>query len=168
LKGVLPQWKVDNSICAAFRLTSAEVTLSACTQCLSMCMFQVRRRMLHLVFLSLLVSLFMLAMVWLCQWYRSHHAPSHSQAARRSLLLRRLKPRSPLDCPACCLSSAPFSARRPEPAAVRPWREVKSRRGSPKQVQTAGFACPNRACQYYGISDADIHAASWRWSAWSS
>jgi transposase-like protein len=26
------------------------------------------------------------------------------------------------------------------------------------RVQTEGFACPNRACGYYGISDAQIHA----------
>jgi transposase-like protein len=25
-------------------------------------------------------------------------------------------------------------------------------------VKTQGFACPNRACQYHGISDAQIHA----------
>lgn len=41
---------------------------------------------------------------------------------------------------------------------MRPWREIKSRRGAPKRVKTEGFACPNRVCQYYGISDAQIHA----------
>jgi hypothetical protein len=33
---------------------------------------------------------------------------------------------------------------------VRPWREVKSRRGAPKQVKTEGFACPNRAANTMG------------------
>jgi transposase-like protein/IS1 family transposase len=41
---------------------------------------------------------------------------------------------------------------------VRPWRELKSRRGAPKRANTEGFACPNRACPYYRISDAQLHA----------
>ena len=41
---------------------------------------------------------------------------------------------------------------------VRPWSEVKSRRGAPKRVNTEGFACPNRQCAYFAISDAQIHA----------
>jgi hypothetical protein len=110
-------------------------------------------------FLSLLVSLLMLAIVWLYQYSRSHRGPFTSLAARRSLLLpRRLKPRSPLDCPACCLASSPSSGGEPAPAPVRPWKEIRSRRGAPKRMQTEGFACPNQACQYYGISDANIHA----------
>jgi len=44
------------------------------------------------------------------------------------------------------------------PAPVRPWREVKSRRGAPKRVNTEGFACPNHQCLYCGITDAHIHA----------
>jgi hypothetical protein len=41
---------------------------------------------------------------------------------------------------------------------VRPWREVKSRRGAPKRIPTHGFACPNQQCAYFGITDALIHA----------
>jgi transposase-like protein len=41
---------------------------------------------------------------------------------------------------------------------VRPWREVKSRRGAPKRVNTGGFACPNPKCPYFGITDDQIHA----------
>src|SRR5947209_6812842 len=44
------------------------------------------------------------------------------------------------------------------PLPVRPWCEVKSRRGAPKRVNTEGFACPNRRCLYCGITDAHIHA----------
>jgi transposase-like protein len=40
----------------------------------------------------------------------------------------------------------------------RPWPEVKSRRGAPKRIDTAGFACPNQQCPYFGITDAHIHA----------
>jgi IS1 family transposase len=41
---------------------------------------------------------------------------------------------------------------------VTPWRALKSRRGAPKRINTQGFACPNRTCAYYGITDAQIHA----------
>jgi transposase-like protein len=47
---------------------------------------------------------------------------------------------------------------RPASASVRPWREVKSRRGAPKRVNTEGFACPNPQCAYFGITDAHVHA----------
>ena len=69
---------------------------------------------------------------------------------------RRLRPRSPLACPVCCHSSARTSGQELPPLAVRPWREVKSRREAPKRVMTEGFACPNGACQYYGITDAQV------------
>ena len=41
---------------------------------------------------------------------------------------------------------------------MRPWCEVKSRRGAPKRVKTEGYACPNRNCPYFGITDAHLHA----------
>jgi len=40
----------------------------------------------------------------------------------------------------------------------RPWREVKSRRGAPKRIDTQGYACPNPQCWYCGITDAQVHA----------
>ena len=55
--------------------------------------------MLQHVFLSLLMYLFMLTVVWLSQWYRFHHDPAHGKGGGHSLLPRRLKPRTPLDCP---------------------------------------------------------------------
>jgi hypothetical protein len=111
----------------------------------------------HQVLLSLLVYLLLLAVLWLSQWNRFHLGHSHAKGGRRALLPRRLKPRTPLDCPACCDGSSPASAQRPL-SPVRPWREIKSRRGAPRRIKTEGFACPNRACGYYGIRDADVHA----------
>jgi transposase-like protein len=35
---------------------------------------------------------------------------------------------------------------------------VKSRREAPKRANTAGFACPNQQCPYFGITDAYLHA----------
>jgi hypothetical protein len=40
----------------------------------------------------------------------------------------------------------------------RPWRQVKSRRGAAKRVNSEGLACPNQQCASCGISDADLHA----------
>ena len=110
------------------------------------------------VFLFLLVlCLLCLALLWL--FGRLHRQLSHSKTgAVRATVQRLLKPRSPLDCPSCRLSCAPSPAVSPAPALVRPWSEVKSRRGAPKRVNTAGFACPNRQCVYFGITLADIHA----------
>src|SRR6266567_7231897 len=93
----------------------------------------------------------------LCHLSWSHHGSPRSRAAAplRTRVQRLLKPRSPLS-----------SVVEPAPLPVRPWREMKSRRGAPKRVNTEGFACPNRECSYSGITDAHIHAPLWGWQAW--
>ena len=106
----------------------------------------------------LFVCFCMLAVACLCSLYRSHHGPAHSERRLRSLVPRRLRPRSPLACPACCRSAARSSGQELSSRVVRPWREIKSRRGAPKRVTTEGFACPNSACEYSGITDAQVHA----------
>ena len=108
--------------------------------------------------LLLIVLLFLLVGVWLYQRARFFHHCSRAQATHRSHLPRRLRPHSPLDCPACGLAAAPSSEKEPTPTPVRPWRELKGRRGAPKRVNSEGVACPNHACPYYGISEAQIHA----------
>src|SRR5258708_31111312 len=110
-------------------------------------------------FLLLLLFFLLLSLAWLWYLYWFHHCPPHSKAvALHSAFHRLLKPRSPRDCPACCLASTPSSSVEPAPTPVRPWREVKSRRGAPKRVNTEGFACPNHQCPYSGITDAHVHA----------
>jgi hypothetical protein len=116
----------------------------------------------------LFVCFFLLTVAWMCSLSWSHQGPSHSEKRLPSLVLRRLKPRSPLACPLCCRSSADSSGQELSSRAVRPWRESKSRCGAPTRVMTEGFACPNAACQFSGITDAQIHAASGRWQAWAS
>ena len=111
------------------------------------------------IFLILLVAclLFSLVLLWHLGWL--HLPSSHSAvASRHSLVHRLLKPRCPDDCPACLLASTPSSSVRPACASVRPWCEVKSRRGAPKRVNTQHYACPNQQCPYFGITDAQIHA----------
>ena len=44
------------------------------------------------------------------------------------------------------------------PAPVRPWHEVKSRRGAPKRYTPKASPVPNQQCPYFGITDAHIHA----------
>jgi len=108
------------------------------------------------VFLFLLVIFLILSLALLCRLSWPHLQLSHSQAGcRRALVHRLLKPRTPLDCPVCRLASPGVE---PASAPIRPWGEVKSRRGTPKRIHTEGFACPNQQCPYAGITNAHIHA----------
>jgi transposase-like protein len=107
------------------------------------------------VFLVFLI----LCLVWLWQLSWLHQNPLDSRVGTiRTKIQRLLKPRTPLDCPACRLSSTFSKGVGPAPLPVRPWREVKSRRGAPKRIDTQGFTCPNDQCPYFGITDAHIHA----------
>src|SRR5437868_3496820 len=109
------------------------------------------------VFLLVVCLLLSLALRWCLD--RFHVRSSSSKGVtKRTRLDRLLKPRTPDDCPACRLASPPPLDGGPAPVPVRPWCEVKSRRGAPKRVNTQGYACPNRKCSYFGITDAHIHA----------
>jgi transposase-like protein len=111
------------------------------------------------VFLFLLLFFLILCLARLWRLYWLHHNPSHSRVGTMHPTVQRLlKPRTPLDCSACRLSSTLSLVGGPAPLPVRPWREVKSRRGAPKRINTQGFACPNLQCPYSGITDAHIHA----------
>ena len=114
--------------------------------------------MVHVSIFLLVVGLFLsLARLGRLCWFDLR--PSHSQGgAQRTTLHRLLKPRCPDDCPACRLSCTSSSVVGPAPASVRPWCEVKSRRGAPKRIDTQGYACPNQLCRYFGITDAHRHA----------
>jgi transposase-like protein len=116
-------------------------------------------RMAFHVFVFLLVFFLMLSLAWLGRLSLLHHGlPCSRAGAGHPVIHRLLKPRSPDDCPACRLGSTASSGAGPAPASVRPWPEVKSRRGARKRIDTAGFACPNQQCPYFGITDAQIHA----------
>ncbi len=109
------------------------------------------------VFLLVFCLLLCLALLWRLDWFHLRLSSSRGEA-KRTTLQRLLKPRCPDDCPACRLACTNSSVVGPAPAPVRPWSEVKSRRGAPKRVNTAGFACPNQQCPYFGITEAHIHA----------
>ena len=104
---------------------------------------------------SLIIAL--LCVLWvIVLWARRHPAQSDRSSAR-AIRQRLLKPRTPHDCPECRHLALSRSAS-PSPPAPRPWRELTSRRGAPKRITTDGFACPNPACLYHGITNAQIHA----------
>jgi IS1 family transposase/transposase-like protein len=105
----------------------------------------------------LVFLLLSLALLW--RLGLPHLQPSHSRGVtKRTTLQRHLRPRSPDDCPACRLASTSPPRVESTPTPVRPWPEVKSRRGAPKRIDTEGFACPNQQCPYFGVTDAHIHA----------
>ena len=88
-------------------------------------------------------------------WLRRGAHPPQPRSTPRA---RPWRPRTPDDCPACRARRAgPPSAASPS-TPVQPWRDQKSRRGAPRRIATAGYACPARTCPYYGITDARVHA----------
>jgi hypothetical protein len=109
------------------------------------------------VFLLVWCLLLCLVVLWHHDWLPLQQ-PSSKAKDWSNCAQRRLKPRTPLDCPTCRRTDEPSSAVEPPPSPVRPWRELKSRRGAPKRVHTEGFACPNHQCPYFGIPEALIHA----------
>ncbi len=111
------------------------------------------------VFVCLLVACLLLSLVllWRHDWLNLRPS-SPRGGAKRSSLPRLLKSRTPDDCSACRLGSPPSLGGGTVSEPVRPWCEVKSRRGAPKRVNTEGFACPNHQCRYFSITDARVHA----------
>jgi len=89
-------------------------------------------------------------------WHRTRVPAPPSP--RRPVRRRAWHPRTPDDCAACRTAAVPGIAVGPAAGAVRPWAEVKGRRGAPKRLATAGYACPSPVCPYYGIADERIHA----------
>jgi IS1 family transposase len=111
----------------------------------------------HLFVFLFAVSLLFLSLLWSLCWFPLRLSSSQG-VAKHSKLPRLLKPRSPDDCPACRLASFASLGGEPTPAPIRPWSEVKSRRGAPKRIPTEGYACPNPQCTYFGNTDAHWHA----------
>lgn len=111
---------------------------------------------------QVLVFLLVCFLLWLALFRHLYwHLLPFALARRRvkpSRAPRLLKPRTPMDCPTCRHLGEHSSVVEPLPPPVRPWRELKNRRGAPKRVSTAGFACPNQQCAYFGIKEAQIHA----------
>ena len=96
---------------------------------------------------SLLIVLLVCTLWVMARWARRHHTQLDPSSAT-TLRQRLLKPRTPEDCPACRRDAVRSAVAPAQPPAVRPWRELKSRRGAHKRIATAGFACPNPCAGY--------------------
>jgi len=71
---------------------------------------------------------------------------------------RPLKPKTEDDCPFCRADKvSPLEKPEIRPT-LRPWSEVRNRRGRKKTIFTQGQACNNPKCIYYRIMDERIHA----------
>jgi len=75
---------------------------------------------------------------------------------KQERLPRQWHPKSEEAC-AECQHGVEVRVVRPK-QAVKAWHDQKQKRGKPKQLTTAGFACPCRECVYFGITDATVHA----------
>jgi IS1 family transposase len=107
---------------------------------------------------SSLIVLLVFCVLWVMFLWQRARRPQLDRPAATAMAQRLLKPRTPSDCPACCRQPALPPSASASPPPVRPWSDLKSRRGAPKHISTDGFACPNSACAYYRITDAQIHA----------
>ena len=103
-------------------------------------------------FLLILFAVLLLRVSWRL------YSPSLRRRWKRvkARLPRRWKPRSPKDCPHCCQGLSLES--RPIQREVEPYPERKSTRGRKKEISTAGFACLNPLCDYFGVTDDQVHA----------
>jgi hypothetical protein len=84
------------------------------------------------------------------------HKPKRAQTPTK--IARPLKPRSADDCPLCRKAKPMPVKGASEESTVKPWHELKSQRGRPKQIRTEGFACTNKSCDYFGVKEAHLHA----------
>jgi IS1 family transposase len=103
------------------------------------------------------LTLGLLALYLLYLLYQQHRTQIRRLWQRsKDCLPRTWKPKSPRDC-TCCQTGITLVPL-PDPNTVVPWSQRKSPRGRKKTVDTNGFACPQPGCEYFGITDADIHA----------
>ena len=69
---------------------------------------------------------------------------------------RQLRPQSPDDRELCRLGLHKPKAKGPR--QVTPWPQIKNPSGRKKRSNSEGKACPRLCCDYYGITDSQIHA----------
>ena len=81
---------------------------------------------------------------WWKEWRKRRRAPG------------QLRPRAPEDCPRCA-KGIHWLLERPR-TEVESWREKKSRAGRPKEIDSHGYACVNRQCEYYLNAEGVSHA----------
>jgi transposase-like protein len=76
--------------------------------------------------------------------------------AKLSRKLRVLKPKSEGDCPFCVTEKGKLeSSKQDRPMA---WSLRRGHGGPKKRISTQGYFCPNPECEYFCITDENIHA----------
>jgi hypothetical protein len=131
-------------------------------------LFQTARIVMALhafVFLLVVCLLLSLARLGRLCWFPLRLSSSRG-GAKRTTLHRLLKPRSPDDCPACRLASTPSSSAGPAPAPVRPWSEVKSRRGARHPREHRGLCLSQPAVLLLRDHRCPRPRSGRRWQAW--
>jgi hypothetical protein len=111
---------------------------------------------LYALLFLFVVFLLSLALLWRLGWLHLQTSSSRGGAIH-STVQRLLKPRTPDECPACRLASTPSSSGGPVPAPVRPWSEVKCRRGACAgylRYPSARIACENSSCCLLLLADS--------------
>jgi hypothetical protein len=99
-----------------------------------------------------------LGLPWLIVYLSSEWTSVSFRSTRAKRVPKPLTPRPPDDCPDCQLDPAHSIALGPAEPPPPPWRAVKSPRGRPKSIDTAGYACLNPACAYRLMTDVHVHA----------
>jgi len=99
----------------------------------------------------------LLCIAWVARKKRLQERRAQVVAAKAQVA-RALQPRTPEDCPECQEASQGAEEGNTVRPVVRPWSEVKSRRGRKREIDTEGHAGWNQTCVYYGITDAQVHA----------
>ncbi len=131
---ILPLSVVDNSTFSPNRLTSLS-TLHILPLGFPLSHFQVAR-----IFMTIHLFLLILYLARLSHLCWPPHCPLHSRAVRVSTTVQRLlKPRSPLDCPACRLSSTHSSVVESAPLLGRTANKAAQLQTGP--VVVAGNRC---------------------------
>jgi hypothetical protein len=166
---VLPLDMVDNSAFFPGRLTARlTVSILALQGSSPSFPFQTARILMTLhVFVLLLVVCLLLLLVRLGRLDCFPLQPCSSPGvAKRTGLHRLLKPRCSDDCPACRLATPASLCRGPAPGPVRPWREVKSRRGARHPGQHRRLRLSEPAVQLLREHRCALSCTGWRWQAW--
>jgi IS1 family transposase len=105
--------------------------------------------------LNLLVVVLIFGLLLLFPWTELWRKTVVREAAKGP---RPLKPKTGADCPLCQAEQGANVNEERVMVLPRPWREGRSRRGRKQGSVTAGNACDNERCEYYGITDPAIHA----------